>query len=176
MTFSRTGKRRFTPLIFSALIALPACSPAASRPVPAPGDSLIGAWRSNIQFSSGPFASIKDLQFLYVFNAGGTLTESSNYDGAPPVPPAYGVWRQVAPNKLEARYVFFNTKPPARFDDIKGGGGWTPAGHGVFTEHIEVSVGGRSFESTMTYEAFDVAGKPADGGGQAKAHGVRVDF
>ena len=38
---------------------------------------------------------MKDLEFMYVFNVGGTMTASSNYDGAPPVPPAYGVWRRA---------------------------------------------------------------------------------
>ena len=56
---------------------------------------VVGAWRSKVQFETGALAGIKDLEFLYVFNAGGTLTESSNYDGAPPVPPAYGVWRSA---------------------------------------------------------------------------------
>jgi hypothetical protein len=42
---------------------------------------------SNLQFQSGTFASIKDLAFLYVFNEGGTMTESSSYDAAPPVAP-----------------------------------------------------------------------------------------
>ncbi len=37
--------------------------------------------------------SAKDLEFMYVFHADGTMTESSNYDAFPPGPPAYGVWR-----------------------------------------------------------------------------------
>jgi hypothetical protein len=143
------------------------CSP------PAP---LTGAWRSDIHFTTGAFAAVKDLQFLYVFNAGGTMTESSNYDGAPPVPPAYGVWREVGPTEFELKYIFYVTKPPARFDEIKSGGGWMPAGSGVFTERIRVAPDGRSFESDVTYAAFDSAGKPAPGGGEGKAHGVRFSF
>ena len=56
---------------------------------------LFGAWRGSVQFTTGAFAEVKDLDFMYLFNAGGTMLESSNYDGAPPVPPAYGVWRKV---------------------------------------------------------------------------------
>ena len=148
---------------------------AACAPKPA-SDALVGAWRSRIQFSSGAFAAMKDLEFMYVFNAGGTLTESSNYDGAPPVPPAYGVWREVGPQQYEARYLFYITRPPARLEDMTGGGGWMPSGHGVFTERIRLAADGKSFESTIAYEAFDSLGKPAVGGGPATGHGVRIDF
>ena len=55
-------------------------------------DFLVGAWRGEVQFETGAFAAVPDLEFLYVFNAHGTMTESSNYDAAPPVTPAYGVW------------------------------------------------------------------------------------
>jgi len=137
---------------------------------------LAGAWRSRLQFSDGAFAAMKDLEFMYVFNTGGTLTESSNYDGAPPVPPAYGVWREVGPSQYEARYLFYITKPPARLEDMTGGGGWLPAGHGVFTERIRLADDRRSFESAITYEAFDQSGKPVAGGGTATGHGVRIDF
>ena len=41
--------------------------------------NLAGAWRGKVQFTSGAFAEIKDLEFMYAFNAGGTMTESSNY-------------------------------------------------------------------------------------------------
>jgi len=44
------------------------------------GDSnepLIGAWRSQVQFTSGPFATVRDLEFMYIVHADGTLTESS---------------------------------------------------------------------------------------------------
>ena len=35
-------------------------------------------------------AAMKNLEFMYVFDADGTMTESSNYDSFPPGPPAYG--------------------------------------------------------------------------------------
>lgn len=165
--------RRGQAGLAAGLLAVLISADCAPRSVP---DGLVGAWRSRVQFSAGAFAAMKDLEFMYVFNAGGTLTESSNYDGAPPVPPAYGVWREVGPKQYEARYLFYITKAPARLEDVTGGGGWMPAGHGVFTERILLAGDGKSFESTITYEAFDQAGKPAAGGGPATGHGVRIDF
>lgn len=154
----------------AALLLLSGCSPKPEA------GGLAGAWRSQIQFTDGAFAAVKDLEFMYVFNAGGTLTESSNYDGAPPVPPAYGVWRLVGPGQYEAKYLFYTTKPPARLEDMTGGAGWLPAGHGDFTERIRLAADEQSFTSTITYEAFDLAGKPVPGGGGATGRGVRIGF
>ena len=63
---------------------------------------LVGEWRAQLQFTSGAFAPVKDLEFMYAFNQGGTMTESSNYDASPPVPPAYGIWRKVGTKEFEA--------------------------------------------------------------------------
>ena len=157
--------------VFAILLLAAGC--AAERP--APPAALVGAWRSSLQFSTGAFASIKDLEFMYVFNAGGTLTESSNYDGAPPVPPAYGVWREVGPNEFEAKYEFYVTapSPPEAF---KTGAGWLPSGRGVFTERITIAADSQSFTSTIRYEAFDTKGQPAEGGGEATGRGIRIRF
>jgi hypothetical protein len=155
-------------LVAASLIA--ACT---SRPAPSP---LRGAWESHVQFTSGAFGSIKDLRFLYVFNAGGTMTESSNYDGAPPVPPAYGVWKELAPNKFEAKYIFYITRAPAAFPEIVSGGGWLPTGHGVLTETITLGADGNSFDSKIHFDPFDMSGKPAAGGGDATTHGARITF
>lgn len=138
--------------------------------------ALVGAWRSEVQFTNGPFANIKDLEFLYVFNAGGTMTESSNYDGAPPVPPAYGTWRKVSEGVYEARYEYFWTKPPKAFDDLSKGNGWLPGGHGLLTERITVSQDGQSFSSTIKYEVFDQAGNPIDKASHATARAKRISF
>ena len=159
--------------IAGGLAALLLLSGCVARPEAA---GLVGAWRSRVQFSDGAFAAMKDLEFMFVFNAGGTLTESSNYDGAPPVPPAYGAWREVGPKQYEARYLFYITKAPTRLEDMTSGGGWLPAGHGVFTERISLSEDGKSFESTISYEAFDQSGQPAAGGGAATGRGVRIGF
>jgi hypothetical protein len=160
------------------LLALAACRPAP-HPPPAgdnPTFDLIGQWRATLQFSSGAFASVKDLEFMYVFNPGGTMTESSNYDAAPPVPPAYGIWRKVGPREFEAKYEFYVTKAPAAFAEIAKGGGWGPAGRGVFVERISLSEDGGSFTSKIRYDQFDTAGKPAEGGGEATGRGVRLTF
>jgi hypothetical protein len=137
---------------------------------------LAGAWRAKIQFKDGAFAAVKNLEFMYVFNAGGTMTESSNYDGAPPVPPAYGVWRKTGSRQFEAKYTFYITKPPANFDEVAKGGGWLPNGHGVFVERITLSEDGRSFKSVMTYDAFDQSGKAVESGSMARGDGVRSQF
>ena len=152
------------------------CGRVSGSAAGAPSDPLVGAWRSSVQFADGTFAPIRDLEFLYAFNLGGTMTESSNYDGVPPVPPAYGVWRAAGSNRFEATYTFYTTKPPARFDDLAGGGGWLPAGRGVLTERITLAGDGQSFESTLTLELYDKDGKPSAGGGRATGHGTRIRF
>lgn len=149
------------------------CSPKTPDASPA---GLVGAWRAQLQFSGGAFAAIKNLEFMYVLNVGGTMTESSNYDGAPPVPPAYGVWREIGPQQFETKYAFFITQAPKGFEDITGGGGWLPSGHGVFAERITLAADGRSFESSITYQAFDSLGALTAGGGEAKGRGARIAF
>lgn len=142
---------------------------------PPAAPTLAGAWRSSIQFESGAFAPIRDLEFMYVFNAGGTMTESSNYDGAPPVPPAYGVWRSVGPNEFEAKYEFYATAPAAADEFLKGAG-FLPSGRGVLVERITLSADGQTFTSTLRYDAFDRKGEAIEGGGEAKGTAVRIQF
>lgn len=162
---------RPSALLMMLFLATAACAP---QPEPEP-ERLIGAWRSSLQFENGAFAEIKDLEFMYVFNAGGTLTESSNYDGAPPVPPAYGVWRKTGTDEYEVKYEYYSTAPAAEPAFMKGAG-WLPSGRGVFTETIKLAADAKSFTSTMRYEAFDTKGKPSDGGGTAKGRAVRIGF
>ncbi|HET6267548.1 MAG TPA: hypothetical protein VFG11_07510 [Acidobacteriota bacterium] len=134
---------------------------------------LVGAWKSKLQFQSGPFAAIKDLEFMYSFNAGGTMTESSNYDAAPPVPPAYGIWKMTGPNQYEARYEFYVTRRSTSEESEAASGGWMPAGHGVFVEHITLD--GDSFSSTIEYKGYDQDGK-ATGEGAATGSAKRLKF
>ncbi len=163
--------------MFAVALSLAGCSGSGDHDVVYGTNSpLVGQWRSRVQFRSGAFAAVKDLEFLYVFNEGGTMTESSNYDGVPPVPPAYGIWRQVGEKAFEAKYEFYLTKPPARVEEITGGGGWTPSGRGVLVERLTLSADGRSFNSTLRYEAFDAAGQPVAGGGEARGRGARLEF
>jgi len=139
-------------------------------------DNLAGAWRGQVQFTTGAFAEAKDLEFMYVFTAGGTVTESSNYDAAPPVPPAYGVWKKVGTRKYEAKYQFFQSKAVSSVDELVKGGGWAPDGYGTLLQKITLSPDGKSFDSTITLELFDKEGKAIAGGGQANANGKRMTF
>ncbi len=157
-----------------AMFALLTACGSLPPPVVAP-DPIVGAWHARVQFREGAFAAVKDLELLYAFNAGGTMLESSNYDGAPPVPPAYGVWRRIGSGRYELRYRFFTTKPPSDFAAIAGGGGWMPSGYGDLREQIELAADGRSFTSTLTLALFDGAGKPVDAGGAAIGHGTRLE-
>jgi hypothetical protein len=136
-------------------------------------EPIVGAWRSSIQFESGAFAPIRDLEFMYVFHEDGTMTESSNYDAAPPVPPAYGVWRKVGPREFEATYEFFTTAP-SDSEAFRKGAGWMPSGRGVLAERIRLSDDGQGFTSTIRYEALDRRGKAVEGGGAAAGRGRRI--
>lgn len=167
---------RHRALLPIALIVA-ACSPSPSAESAKPAVSpLVGAWQSNVTFTTGAFVTMKNLRFLYSYNAGGTMTESSNYDEGPPVPPAYGVWREVGPNKFEAKYIFFVTKVPTSFQEIAGGGGWMPTGHGVLTENITLGADGNSYSSTIHWDNFDMDGKPVAGGGDGTTQGTRITF
>ena len=164
--------RSASALLLFAALAMASC---VNQEVPAP-PAIVGEWRSSIHFDSGALASIHNLEFMLVFNDGGTMTESSNYDGAPPVPPAYGIWRSVGPREFEAKYEFYATRAPAALDEITKGGGWMPAGRGLLFEKITLSPDGKSFTSTIRYEAFGLDGKPVEGGGEGKGSGSRLEF
>ena len=157
-------------LALGLLLAAACAGPRASGSATSP---LVGAWTSKVEFRSGALAEFQDLEFMLVFADGGTVTESSNYDSAPPVPPAYGTWREVSPNRFRARYEFFVTRPPTEDEEEKAGGGWMPNGRGVLAEEIELAPDGRSFTSTIRCDFFDAAGKPSEGGGSGVARGTR---
>jgi hypothetical protein len=163
---------------WSVLVLVTGCNPATTSPAqkgPA-DDGLVGAWRAKVQFRSGALADFKDLEFMYVFNTGGTMTESSNYDAAPPVPPAYGVWRKTGPRQFEASYQFFATKAANPLEEIARGGGWLPDGHGVLSEKIALAEDGKSYQSVVRYDAFDQAGKPSETGIEGTSQGSRIGF
>ena len=155
----------------AALLAAITLLAGCAQPTP----PIVGAWRSKVQFEDGAYASIRDLEFMLVYNAGGTMTESSNYDAAPPVPPAYGVWRESGKNTYTTRYEYYATQasPTAQFGS---GAGWLPAGHGVLTETITLADDGQSYRSTLRFELFDAKGQPAEGGGTARVQAVRIGF
>lgn len=158
-------------LLLSAIVAVSGCTPSAMS---GSNDDLAGAWRSSVHFDSGDFAGLSDLEFLYAFNSGGTMTESSNYDAVPPVAPAYGAWKRVGPGEFVARYEFFVTKAPTKVEDLVAGAGWNPIGRGRFDEHIQVSADGSSFDSTFRYSPLNPDGSPAGDPVTGKAHGVRI--
>jgi len=137
-------------------------------------DSLVGAWRGEVQFKSGALAEVKDLEFLYAFNLGGTMTESSNYDAAPPVPPAYGVWRKLDARTYDARYQFFLSKAINAADELVKNGGWAPDGYGVLSEKITLSEDGTSFDSRISLELFDKNGTATSGGGVGTVRARRL--
>ena len=95
---------------------------------------------------------------MYVFNAGGTMTESSNYDGVPPVPPAYGVWRRPASARSKRR-TSGSSRSRWTADELIKNGSWMPD-DGTIRQTITLSADGNSFTSRITIELFDKAGKP----------------
>jgi hypothetical protein len=162
-------------LMATATGAISGCSKAFSGPVPqakAPAP-LIGAWRTKVQFKNGSLSDLHDLEFMYSFNAGGTLTQSSNYDGTPPVPPGYGVWRQTGPQTFELKYAFY---APAKF--VKSGrtAAWVPSGRGLYTETLQLSADGQKYNSRIVYDLVNPAGAPIPGGGEGEASGSRTTF
>mgnify|MGYP003693612545 CR=1 FL=1 len=92
------------------------------------------------------------------------MTESSNYDGAPPVPPAYGVLAQDGPRRIRTEIrVLLDRHLRRSRPSSRAQAGCLPAA-AVFTETIKLAADGQSFTSTMRHEAFDAKGNPADGG------------
>lgn len=171
-----TRYRTLGAAVVVAAAGLCACARTETQATPEAKsvDVLVGAWRSKLQVTSGAFAGMQGLEFMYAFNLGGTMTESSNYDASPPVQPAYGVWRKIATREFEAHYEFYNTKPPAAFGEIAKGAGWAPDGYGIFVEKITVSEDGKSFTSSLTYTMYGNDGKPGDGSGGATGQGARM--
>jgi hypothetical protein len=174
MFFIRFHMKKSTRLLWTVFMML--LSTGVSGRAAETAKDLVGAWRGGVQFTTGDFAAVKDLDFMYVFNAGGTMIESSNYDGAPPVPPAYGIWRKISDQKYQAKYSYYATKAPANFEEIAKGGGWSPGGFGVLTQEITLSADGKSFESTIRFETFDNAGKPVGAAAVATAKAGRIEF
>jgi hypothetical protein len=163
-------------LVVAAALFVLTVGVATGQPTAAT-DDLAGAWRGKVTFTSGMFASLKDLEYMYSFNAGGTMTESSNYDAVPPVPPAYGVWRRTGPRKYEAKYTWFQSKSVATSADLIKEGGWGPGGYGIIRQTITLSADGNRFSSTIRVEMFDSAGKTIrDGTASGTAVGERIRF
>ncbi len=166
-----------TALMLAIVLTIAGCANGrSSRNGSVDRDALVGAWRSTIVFQNGPLAEMKGLEFLYAYNAGGTMTESSNYDeAANSSPPAYGVWKQTDPRTFETKYVFYTTKAPGPEDGAPNSSDWWPAGHGVLTEMITLSDDGQTYTSTITLATYDRAGA-STGGGEGSGTGTRIVF
>lgn len=160
-----------------AALALTACGEHGVRGQMSPDApaTLTGAWRAHVHATSGALTSLRDLEFLVAYNIGGTMTESSNHDAAPPVPPAYGVWRQIGPNVYETAYRFYVTRAPGSAGDLARDG-WGPGGYGTLRENITLAADGRSYVSTLSYAFYDNADRPTPGGGAATVSAARLDF
>jgi len=170
-------KRTFIPSVLSIFIIILmfsvsfSCSENKNHT-----DNIVGAWKGKVQFKTGAFAAMKDWEFMWVFNNGGTMTESSNYDGVPPTPPAYGIWKKTGDNQYEARYEFYVTQIPASFEELTKAGGFTPAGYGVLSEKIILSADGKSYSSTIKINLFDNTGKQTVFNDEATAKAKRMEF
>ncbi len=171
---------RLATFVLSIAILLPAAAWSESvtprAQAAAVKADLTGAWKANVQFKSGMLADWKNLKFMYAFNQGGTMTESSNYDGSPPGPPAYGVWRKTGARQFEARYEVWLTKSEKPLEEIAKGGGWLPDGHGVLSERITLSADGKSFKSVIRWDMFDQSGKPVESAIAGTGEGQRMGF
>jgi hypothetical protein len=173
MTHSIHRRTLVFAIAISVATAFATDATAQSR---ASGDDLVGAWRGKVAFTSGMFAELKDLEYMYVFHADGTMTESSNYDAVPPVPPAYGVWRKTGPRSFEAKYTFFQSKSVANSQELMKSGGWGPGGYGIIRQSFTLSGDGNSFSSKISVDMFDAAGKPIGGKSPGTASGSRIRF
>ena len=139
-------------------------------------EDIVGAWKGKLQFKTGAYAEIKDFEFMWVFNDGGTMTESSNYDGVPPTPPAYGIWKKIGDKQYEARYEFYWNKVPASYEDLTKVGGFPNVGYGVLSEKITLSENGQSYSSTIKLNLFDQTGKQTVFNDEATAEANRMKF
>jgi hypothetical protein len=174
-----THRVRVMLLMLSAGLPITGCSngPTPQQSASAEQRVLVGAWRSKVVFRGGPLAEMKVLEFLLAYNAGGTMTESSNYDeAANSSPPAYGVWRQTGARSFETKYLFFTTQAPDSGAGVTNRSDWWPAGHGVLTEAITLSEDGQTYVSTITLALFDKSGAPIAGGGDGTGAGTRIAF
>ena len=139
-------------------------------------ENLVGAWKGKVQFNTGVYAEIKDFEFMYVFNSGGTMTESSNYDGVPPTPPAYGIWKKAGEKEYETHYEFYWNNVPNTYVELVKAGGFTNAGYGVLSEKITLSDDGNSYTSTIKFTLFDKAGKQLVSNEEGAVEAKRMEF
>lgn len=168
-------KRILLLLLIILLVSLAAINMSCIEKMNTYSEGLAGAWKGNVQFKTGMYSGIKDLEFMRVFNEGGTMMESSNYDGAPPVPPAYGIWKRTAEGRYEAGYQFYWNNVPSSFEELVKNSGFTPAGYGAVKEIITISQDGKSYMSLIRLSMFDKTGKQISMD-EADAAAVRIEL
>ena len=161
--------------ILSIAVLASAAFTIVNKSTPQAND-LTGTWKAKVQFKTGPFANVKNLEFMLSFNSGGTMTESSNYDGMPPVPPAYGIWKKTGSGQYEAKYEFYITNVPPSFEALKKIGGFNPAGYGRLTEKITLSPDGKTYKSKINFNVFDITGKQMPNNDAAEVTASRMQF
>jgi hypothetical protein len=161
----------FLPAAFLFSVLLTCCSQQAPHT-----EKLVGAWKGKVQFKTGVYSEIKDFEFMYVFNSGGTMTESSNYDGVPPTPPAYGIWKKTGDKQYEARYEFYWNKVPDTYEELAKAGGFPNAGHGVLSENITLSDDGKSYNSTLKFNLYDQTDKQTVFNEEGTVAAKRMEF
>lgn len=141
--------------VIGVLVALAVAGCAKSNNASKTAPSLEGGWRAHVGFTSGPLKGVP-FQFLITYAAGGGMVESSNFDEAPPVPPAYGSWGRTGTNTFKSSYVFWTTK-------AAGAQGWTFSGSGVLDETISLDATGDAYTSTIHYQLYDDKDNPLTG-------------
>jgi hypothetical protein len=146
-------------------------SPAGAEPDDRWG--LLGAWRARVTIDSGPLAGIP-FQFLVTYAAGGGMVESSNFDEATPVPPAYGSWVATGPWTFRSTYVFFTTNPPSDPGTLPTAG-WAFSGSGKLREQITIAHDGTTYTSHLYYQLYDTTDNALPGqSGAAHAMATRI--
>ena len=135
--------------------ASPACAQTDDE------NALLGAWRAHVAIDSGPLAGVP-FQFLLAYAAGGGMVESSNFDEAPPVPPAYGSWVATGQRTFRSTYLFFTTSPPGSPNTLATAG-WSFSGTGKLREQITLGRDGSTYSSRLYYQLFDANDKALPG-------------
>lgn len=176
MPTHRNRMKHIITLILAAAIVGGCANTKVKVTTTGDNQELTGAWRSHIHAESGVLSAYKNLEFMLVFNDGGTMTESSNYDALPPVPPAYGVWKKTGDRAFEAHYEFFLTREVMPEDSMPPTSGWLPGGRGVLTETITLAEDGKTFDSKIHLDLLDTDGNRLEDTDDVTSAGTRIDF
>ncbi|NJM45348.1 MAG: hypothetical protein HC860_03615 [Alkalinema sp. RU_4_3] len=106
--------RSIAPIILAGLTLFALLNGLTPSYATASQGELVGEWRAKIQFKDGILEPYKDLEFMYSFNSGGTLTESSNHDSNPPVPPRLRHLATNRPPRIPNQIRILRHRSPSR--------------------------------------------------------------